>query len=32
MYVNPVLVGVFGTILCEVVACVLWAIWDNRKK
>lgn len=32
MYINPVLAGVIGTILVEVVACIVWAIWNDHKK
>lgn len=32
MYIHPVLVGVIGTILFEVAACIIYAVWKNRKK
>lgn len=32
MYINPVLAGVLGTILVEVAACIVYAIWNDRKK
>lgn len=32
MYINPVLVGVIGTIIVEVVACIVMALWSDRKK
>ncbi len=32
MYINPVLAGVLGTILVEVAACIVCAIWNDRKK
>lgn len=32
MYIHPILVGVIGTILFEVAACVIWAAWNDRKK
>ena len=32
MYINPVLAGVLGTILVEVAVCIVWAIWNDRKK
>lgn len=32
MYINPVLAGVLGTILVEVAAYIVWAIWNDRKK
>ena len=32
MYINPVLVGVLGTIMFELVACIIYAAWSGRKK
>ncbi len=36
MYINPILVGVVGTILAEIaiviVWCVAYSIYQNRKK
>lgn len=32
MYIHPILVGVIGTLLFEVAACVIFAIWNDSKK
>ena len=32
MYINPVLVGILGTIMFELVACIIYAVWSGRKK
>ena len=31
MYVHPVLVGVIGTIIVEVLACFVYAIYEDSK-
>ena len=32
MYVNPVIVGVVGTLVAEIVGLVVWALIANSKK
>lgn len=31
MYVNPVLVGVVGTLMVEILLCMIYVWWFNRK-
>lgn len=31
MYVNPVLVGVVGTLMVEILLCMIYVWWLNRK-
>ncbi len=32
MYIHPFLAGVFATIICELLACIIYAAYCGRKK
>jgi hypothetical protein len=32
MYINPILAGVLGTLLVELVALIIYGFWQSRRK